>query len=388
MPKVSVIIPAYNAGRFLSECLESILRQTFLDYEVIVCDDGSGDETIDILKGYASKDRRFSYLQLDHGGAGNARNVGIDAAKGGYLYFLDADDMIEPDALQKLYEAAYRHKADVVIAKSHYLDDITGAISPIDFTVVDVPFYQALSGDELPLRPFQSFVGWPWDKLFRAEFIRQKGLRYQTLRSSNDAFFVYLALCMSSRVVCLEDDLFTHRTNNAGSLERTRSKSWNNAVIAMNSIGETLRTHDELERYWDSYVNWVSHFSYWSMATLDGDGLNDEVASAFFKVLSSVSSDDVTFYKQEDADFADLAFSSRMEVIVQYIKLRRENEKLVTRLYSEEHDLMEKIEQQQAFNKELSGRISSIEKSRSYKFSQQISRSYHAIKRLMKKETA
>src|SRR3990172_11149387 len=96
MPKVSVIIPTFNCEEYIEETLSSVLFQTFTDFEVIVVDDGSTDNTIKVIKPYLDK---ISYIQKDNGGQGSARNLGISLAKGEYLAFLDSDDLWLPDKL-------------------------------------------------------------------------------------------------------------------------------------------------------------------------------------------------------------------------------------------------------------------------------------------------
>lgn len=380
MSKISVIIPAYNAGRFLPECLDSVLAQSFSDFDVVVCDDGSTDDTAEIVGDYSKRDSRISYVHLDHVGAAAARNSGMERASSEYLYFLDADDMIASNALEVLHSAAETHAADVVVARSHYLNDVTKEESPIDFTMIDVACDVALRGDSLPSKPFQSFVGWPWDKLFRAEFISRHGLTFQNLRSSNDAFFVYIALCKASCIACVDGDLFTHRTNNGGSLERTRSKSWNNAISAMKAIRDELTEDSRLDRYWDSFVNWASHFSYWNMSTLGEGSLTPEVVNAFDEFLAGIDCSGVTFFSSEDAAFIELAHCDRLDSISRYIQLRKRDESLVDRLYSEERELMAEIDRLQNLLGVASGKLSAIEFSSSYMLARRISRMVNLFK--------
>ena len=114
-PAISVIIPAYNAEEFLSECLESLRIQTFDDFEVLFVDDGSTDRTSDIASDFAEGDKRFKYIPILNGGVSHARNKGIDLAKGKYITFVDADDLLYPDALKDMYECMEYHDADVCI---------------------------------------------------------------------------------------------------------------------------------------------------------------------------------------------------------------------------------------------------------------------------------
>ncbi len=113
-PKISVIIPVYNVENYLRECVDSVLNQTFSDYEIILVDDGSTDISGKICDKYAVKDDRVNVIHKKNGGLSNARNVGLKKAVGEYIYFLDSDDYIKTDALEKLYNTAISEKADVV----------------------------------------------------------------------------------------------------------------------------------------------------------------------------------------------------------------------------------------------------------------------------------
>lgn len=394
MPKVSVIIPAYNAERFILECFDSLSSQTLSDFEVIVCDDGSADGTVSVVEGYCARDSRFQLIRLNHVSAGSARNAGLDNATGEYLYFLDADDLIAHNALERLCSAADECEADVVSAKSHYFDDVTRKTSPIEFSVTGVEFDCALTGENLPERPFQSFVGWPWDKLFRAEFVKRHSLRFQNLRSSNDALFVFMALCKASCITCLSDDLFAHRTNNGGSLEHTRSKSWGNAISAMEAIGNELRADDACQRYWQSYANWVSHFSYWSMSSLDSGSLSVDVVEAFDSFVKTTLLNKDEYYCAEDASFALLSASSRIETVLAYIRLRSASEAQTSRLYREEHELTARIdeltnkltEERDRLQNEiagLDGKIEALYNSRTYRLGNTLATPLRMVKKLL-----
>ena len=113
-PKISIIIPVYNTEKYLHECLNSVVSQTIKDVEIICIDDGSTDNSYQILQEYAEKDSRFVILQQENKGAGAARNKGIEIAKGEFLVFLDSDDYyLDTDVLESLYESA--QKNDVLI---------------------------------------------------------------------------------------------------------------------------------------------------------------------------------------------------------------------------------------------------------------------------------
>ena len=103
MPKVSIIVPIYNVKPYLKECLDSILVQTFSDFELILVDDGSTDGSERLADSYALSDPRVKVVYKENGGLSSARNAGLDLACGEYIYFVDSDDYIEPDTLERPY---------------------------------------------------------------------------------------------------------------------------------------------------------------------------------------------------------------------------------------------------------------------------------------------
>ena len=114
MAKVSVIIPVYNSGKYIKKCLDSLLNQTFKDFEAIIIDDGSIDNSVDIINNYLN-DKRFILIKRKNGGIGSARNLGINKSTGKYITFLDSDDYLENDYLLELYNKIEKDKLDIVV---------------------------------------------------------------------------------------------------------------------------------------------------------------------------------------------------------------------------------------------------------------------------------
>ena len=123
---ISIIIPVYNVEKYLRQCLDSVLSQTYTNYEVIMVDDGSTDSSYDICLEYSIKDSRFKSFQKENGGASSARNIGLDKADGKYVFFLDSDDWIDKNTFQSLLEIAEAEETDFVVSEAVAFDDATG----------------------------------------------------------------------------------------------------------------------------------------------------------------------------------------------------------------------------------------------------------------------
>ncbi|MCI5792185.1 MAG: glycosyltransferase [Lachnospiraceae bacterium] len=129
MKRFSIIIPAYNVEEYVGECLDSVLNQSFSDFEIILVNDGSKDGTPEICKRYADKDSRIRYYSKENGGLSHTRNYGIDKALGEYLYFLDSDDILEERALEKLNTIIEKENPDIIVTRFRMLNNINGELT-------------------------------------------------------------------------------------------------------------------------------------------------------------------------------------------------------------------------------------------------------------------
>ena len=126
MPKVSVIVPVYNVENYLKECLDSLVYQTLVDVEIICIDDGSTDNSLEILKDYEKDFPKLQVHSQENKGLSGARNTGMKYATGEYIYFIDSDDILEVTALERMYNASVRRSLDLLLIKIINFDDETG----------------------------------------------------------------------------------------------------------------------------------------------------------------------------------------------------------------------------------------------------------------------
>ena len=123
-PKISIIIPSYNEEKNISRCLDSVMNQTFSDFEVLCVDDGSNDKTYDIIKKYSEKDSRIIPLKNPNKGVSSARNFGIENAKGDYIGFVDSDDFIQPQMYEFLYRAVTENNCDFSVCRYKKISEV------------------------------------------------------------------------------------------------------------------------------------------------------------------------------------------------------------------------------------------------------------------------
>lgn len=215
--KISVIIPICNSERYLHQCLGSILHQNINDIEIICVDDNSADSSVDILETYSKKDPRLTIIKNNENlHAGVCRNIGLEKAKGEYVLFLDADDMLFKGALEKVYETAKRYDADVVRCKAEDLDDVTRQCSRTPHnSLKKIPaflFNRAIEYKSC-YRLFSKICVAPWGGLFKRSFLINEKIRFNSLVCINDRSFFWESILKAKTIVFSKVFLVNYRTN-------------------------------------------------------------------------------------------------------------------------------------------------------------------------------
>lgn len=211
----------YNCAEFIPDLFDMFSNQSFKNFEIIAVIDGATDETEDRVRQFREKDSRFTYVVRENGGAGAARNTGMDAALGKYIIFSDADDLYSKDYLLKLYEAAERLSAEITVCLNRTIDFRTGeprTIRSFDEAALAEGRIYSSKNAGYPLRlitkagcPFRMIDVHISDKLFLLDFVKAAGLRFSETPASNDLFFSKAALAVSDRVAVIHDSLLTIR---------------------------------------------------------------------------------------------------------------------------------------------------------------------------------
>lgn len=203
MPAISVIIPVYKVERYLDACVASVAAQTFSDLEILLVDDGSPDNCPALCDAWAQKDPRVRVIHRENGGLSAARNTGIEAAQGEFLTFVDSDDLLDPDALRRGYEAQRQHDADLVILNVVYVDEKDVPLGKPDFTGFRD---EVLDEDGVWQRYFalgeqKIYYAIACSKLIRAEVFRD--LRFRVGKRYEDQFLMPGLLSRCHTIVCL-----------------------------------------------------------------------------------------------------------------------------------------------------------------------------------------
>ena len=218
--KLSIIVPVYNVEKYLPQCLDSILGQTLRNIEIICVDDGSTDNSPDILQRYAAKDQRMKIISVAHQGAALCRNLGLKQAQGDYLSVLDSDDFFDKRLLEEAYNQCRQDQADICVYDVWYYDNASGQLDPVPwaFQRDKLPAKRPFSFHDNPDYIFNFTNNWAWNKMFRRRFVEDNGLHFQNVAHTNDTYFTCMAMVLAKAITVLDRKYVYYRTNAAASL--------------------------------------------------------------------------------------------------------------------------------------------------------------------------
>lgn len=257
MVKVSVVLPVYNVENYLRDCLDSIVNQTLTDIEIICINDGSPDNSLEILREYEKKDDRITVIDQENGGHAVATNRGIDLATGECLFSMDSDDILELNALELSYNRLKEKDVDFVMFKAINYDDTNDkyyetevySMGKIYSKVGDEVFNYQDIGELM----FEASVT-PWSKLYKREFIMDNNIRYPEGLIFEDNVFFYKALLTAKRICFLNEFLFIRRWY-ATSSTTNGDLRFLNSIDVSNLVIDVFKEHDELDQYKSNLFN-------------------------------------------------------------------------------------------------------------------------------------
>ena len=225
--KISIIVPIYNGEEYLSECVKSILNQTYKNIEVILINDGSTDKTLQICNEYKKQDNRIVVIDIKNGGVGNARNIGIDAATGTYISFVDGDDILLPTFIEKLYQKMIEMDVDVVrcnyIKKNYNTGtEVKGRLYDLENKRISLKGFNKLINHFCTLN--ENIPCYVWLLLIKKNNIVKFN---KTIRYMEDTEFTIRLLSHINSIYFLDEHLYIYRYNNK-SASNNPSKVKNN----------------------------------------------------------------------------------------------------------------------------------------------------------------
>lgn len=236
-PLISIIVPVYKVEKYLDRCVESIVNQTYKNLEIILVDDGSPDNCPAICDEWAQKDDRIKVIHKLNGGVSSARNEGIRNALSKYLLFIDSDDDIEKDMVDKLFTSLHENGSDISVCNMNFVNEKGEVLYSSDFST------KALTGNRITDYLTGTYGIGPCNKLYRADIIKNNHILFDTdLIYGEDHWFNYLYFKLCKKVSLIEDKLYNYFITNEGSSTYGLTKGYLNCWRLTKKL-----MHEELE---------------------------------------------------------------------------------------------------------------------------------------------
>lgn len=260
-PKVSIIVPVYKVEKYLHECINSILDQTFTDFELILIDDGSPDNSGKICDEYAQKDSRVKVIHTKNGGPSSARNIGIKISKGEYIGFVDSDDTIEIDMYEKMYNIGLKRNAEIVACGYVEINTFTGtkqqALNPLGNKLF-------IEGNEVKenfesLLAQNKILGYAsmCNKLYKRSYITDNNLLIkENIKIAEDLCFNLVAISMAKRICAINDPMYKYRRINHESIMNKKEGSLDLHLEAKKELLNTLKIINVNQHVYTKYIQY------------------------------------------------------------------------------------------------------------------------------------
>lgn len=285
---ISIIVPIYKAEKYIHRCIDSILAQSHADFELLLIDDGSPDNCGAICDEYAAKDTRIRVLHKENGGVSSARNLGLDNAKGEWITFIDSDDWVESEFLDKLIGGG---NADLVVGGTVRTSGMKQQLDDRLYDMKSIPEFLDLYLDKLLLRT-------PWGKLFRSSIIEDNHIRFnKDIRFGEDTLVVYEYLCHCSIIASVSYCGYSYLDESDGWVLNSRKYKLSLSEIDA-SLGRTIALIHRLNERFCATLDLSSYiFIYLSMYSTAN--FSDSSAIAEYKEICQKYMpylDDASFY--------------------------------------------------------------------------------------------
>lgn len=288
--KVSVIVPVYNTSVYLQKCLDSLLYQTLKEIEIICINDGSTDNSLEILKEYESKDPRVKILNQQNQGQSSARNAGLKIAKGEYIGFLDSDDCAKPEMLEKLYMNAKEFDSEISICSIEVFDETTKCTYSNDYMSLNV------FGEKFENRVFSPSETFdfifricvvPWNKLYKRDFLIENNLKFIENLNFEDNVFFMDTYTSAKKISIINEPLVVYTQNSVTSYSNAVKKhdikkldffrifEEEEKILKQKNIFPLLEDYFEFEK--------INILNYWYRKITDKD-IKKEYAIRFHKL--------------------------------------------------------------------------------------------------------
>lgn len=245
-PKISLIIPVYNTEKFLAEALKSVENQTFKDFEAIIINDGSTDNSGKIIDSFAAKNKSFRVINQDNKGLSAARNAGIKAATGQYIAFFDSDDYLSPDFLKELYKLASENQADIAYCNFYIYKNKSGFTSYMPFTAKSGVYSRKNALNKLILDITMHHFA--WNKLFSRSLFTENCIEFPDMYYEDIATCPRLFFC-ANKIAVTSKALYYYRRHDDSIISLMTDEKINDLILSFGINRNFLEEKNIYKKY-------------------------------------------------------------------------------------------------------------------------------------------
>ena len=257
--KVSIIVPVYNVEKYLRQCMDSIVNQSLKEIEIICINDGSTDNSPQILEEYAQKDKRIKIINKRNEGVGTARNTGMEYATGEYIGFVDSDDYIDKKMYENLYTNAKSNKSDMVMCPAYVFDDNNPELiykKPyFSLECLDKKFDNTVFDHNKTRNLIFKVNVTCWNKIYKSQFLNEIGAKFHKMYFEDNIFF-YETYLKAKRISLIRDFLYYYRINRSGSFMKEGNERFFDICNMHDILKKILIETGNLDEYLVNFLNY------------------------------------------------------------------------------------------------------------------------------------
>ncbi|HNW26531.1 MAG TPA: glycosyltransferase family 2 protein [Candidatus Gastranaerophilaceae bacterium] len=255
---ISVIIPVFNSGKYIEKCLESIINQSFEDMEIICINDGSKDNSLEILEKFSDKDSRIKVFSQKNQGLSASRNRGLELASGKYIIFVDSDDWLKKDFAQKLFCEIEKNETDFSICAAQAYDCET--LQKSDFmsdylSLSCLAFFENKVFNQFDTKKQMFYIPvMAWGKIYNRDFLKRTKARFEEVLFFEDNLFFYHIYKHAEKISILKEKLYNYRVNNKNSMFQQSKNIFDVKIETLDKIEETIKSFEYFEQMKNDFL--------------------------------------------------------------------------------------------------------------------------------------
>lgn len=309
--KVSVIVPVYNVEDYIEEALESLKKQTMTDIEFIVINDGSTDNSKEIIERITYDDTRFKIFNVENGGIGRAFNLGLSKASGEYIAEFESDDYVVPNAYEILYNTAKAHDVDVV--RCNWTEFSTDKSIKRDILYQ----YPDKYNKKINLAEEKIFVQvYPWNAIYRKQMMDEKKIFWdESIKSYGDTGLFWKVNTAAKNIVFIKESLYFYRQDNPNSTVNNISTKVNYLLEQFKLIRKELITENNLDQYKKYFYKQMYEKYFWAL-----EKMTHQRDEKVLSVMEKISKDFFIAFEEDKLDDIEFIYSSEMRQIANNYK--------------------------------------------------------------------